>query len=101
MDGAQALRYARTRHQDDDYHRNQRQQLVLMALRDKPFRKPGRHPQIPGLIAALQTAGRTDLAPDEMAALACVGPRINQAAITTLQIDGSMMIPWTTPTSGA
>ncbi len=99
MDGAQALRYARTRHQDDDYHRIQRQQLVLLALRDK-LAQPSIIPQIPGLIAALQTAGRTDLAPDEMAALACVGPRIDRAAITALQIDGAMIIPYTTPTGG-
>jgi polyisoprenyl-teichoic acid--peptidoglycan teichoic acid transferase len=99
MDGAQALRYARTRHQDDDYHRIQRQQLVLMALRDKLV-QPAVIPQIPGLILALQGAGRTDLAPDEMAALACVGPRIDRDAITTLQIDGTMIIPWTTPSGG-
>ena len=92
-------RYARTRHQDDDYHRIQRQQLVLLALRDKLV-QPSIIPQIPGLIAALQTAGRTDLAPDEMAALACVGPRIDRAAITALHIDGAMIIPYTTPTGG-
>ncbi len=99
MDGAQALRYARTRHQDDDYHRIQRQQLVMLALRDKLV-QPSIIPQIPGLIAAGQSAGRTDLAPEEIAALACVGPRIDRAAITTLQIDGTMIIPYVTPTGG-
>ena len=33
MNGHLALAYARSRHQDDDYHRMARQQLVLLALR--------------------------------------------------------------------
>jgi LCP family protein required for cell wall assembly len=33
MDGHLALAYARTRHQDDDYHRMVRQQQVLVAIR--------------------------------------------------------------------
>jgi LCP family protein required for cell wall assembly len=99
MDGATALRYARTRHQDDDYRRGQRQQQVLLALRDK-LTRPDVIPQIPGLIAALRGAGRTDLAPDEIAALACLGPQIDRAAITSLAIDGTMILPYTTPTGG-
>jgi LCP family protein required for cell wall assembly len=96
MDGAMALRYARTRHQDDDYHRIQRQQLVLLAIRDK-LTGPQVIPQIPGLIAALQGLGKTDLSPSEIAALACIGPRIDRSAILALTIDGNMIVPWTTP----
>jgi LCP family protein required for cell wall assembly len=99
MDGATALRYARTRHQDDDYRRGQRQQQVLLAIRDK-LTRPEVIPQIPGLIVALRGAGRTDLAPEEVAALACLGPQIDRAAVTTLAIDGTMILPWTTPTGG-
>jgi LCP family protein required for cell wall assembly len=96
MDGAMALRYARTRHQDDDYHRVKRQQLVLLAIRDK-LANPQTIAQIPALLAALQGLGRTDLSPAEMAALACIGPRIDRAAIKALSIDGTMIQPWTTP----
>jgi LCP family protein required for cell wall assembly len=99
MDGAQALRYARTRHQDDDYHRIQRQQLVLLALRDR-LARPEVIPQIPALIAAMQNAGRTDLSVGEMAALACLGPSIEREEITSLAIDGTMILPYTTPTGG-
>ena len=99
MDGATALRYARTRHQDDDYHRIKRQQAVLLALRDK-LARPEVIPQIPGLIAAMQGAGRTDLSPQEIAALACLGPSINRDSITSLSIDGTMILPYTTPTGG-
>ena len=96
MDGAMALRYARTRHQDDDYHRVKRQQAVLLAIRDKLV-NPQAIVQIPALIAALQGLGRTDLSPGEIAALACVGPRIDRTAIQALSIDGTMIQPWTTP----
>jgi len=96
MDGALALRYARTRHQDDDYHREKRQQAVLLAIRDK-LANPEALTQIPALLAALQGLGRTDLAPGEIAALACVGPRIDRAAIRAFSIDGTMIEPWTTP----
>jgi polyisoprenyl-teichoic acid--peptidoglycan teichoic acid transferase len=96
MDGAMALRYARTRHQDDDYHRVKRQQAVLLAMRDKLV-NPQAIAQIPALLAALQKLGRTDLSPSEIAALACVGPRIDRSAIQALSIDGSMIMPWTTP----
>jgi LCP family protein required for cell wall assembly len=99
MDGALALRYARTRHQDDDYHRIKRQQAVLLAMRERLIR-PEVIPQIPGLIAAMQGAGRTDLAPDEMAALACVGPSIDREAMTNVAIDGTMILPYTTPSGG-
>src|SRR5258708_4185430 len=96
MDGSMALRYARTRHQDDDYHRVKRQQAVLLAMRDKLV-NPQAIAQIPALLAALQKLGRTDLSPSEIAALACVGPRIDRAAIQALSIDGTMIMPWTTP----
>jgi LCP family protein required for cell wall assembly len=99
MDGATALRYARTRHQDDDYHRIKRQQLVLLAVREKLI-SPSAIPQIPALLATLQHLGRTDLSPTEIAALACIGPRIDRASIRTLAIDGTMIVPWTTPSGG-
>jgi LCP family protein required for cell wall assembly len=35
FDGATALKYARTRHQDNDFYRARRQQQVIMAVRDK------------------------------------------------------------------
>jgi len=96
MDGETALQYARTRHQDDDYHRLMRQQLVLLAVRDK-LASPKVLPQIPALLASLRGLGRTDLSPAEIAALACVCPRIDRSAIQALTIDGTMITPWTTP----
>ena len=99
MDGQMALRYARTRHQDDDYHRIQRQPLVLLAIRDKLL-SPAVIPQIPALLQTMGNLVRTDLNPEEIAALACVGPQIDRSTVTALAIDGTMVIPWTTPTGG-
>lgn len=99
LDGATALKYARTRHQDDDYRRIQRQQDVLLAVRDRLIR-PDVIPQIPALIQALSGAIRTDLTADEIAALACIGPQIDRSAISTYAITGTEVIPWTTPTGG-
>ena len=99
MDGQTALRYARTRHQDDDYHRIQRQQLVLLAIGDSLF-SPAVIPQIPALLQTMGNLARTDLAPEEIAALACLGPQIDRSTVTALAIDGTMVIPWTTPSGG-
>jgi polyisoprenyl-teichoic acid--peptidoglycan teichoic acid transferase len=99
MDGQMALRYARTRHQDDDYHRVKRQQLVLLAIRDKLF-SPEVIPQIPALLDSMKDSVQTDLSASEIAALACLGPQIDNASITARSIDGTMVIPWTTPTGG-
>jgi polyisoprenyl-teichoic acid--peptidoglycan teichoic acid transferase len=99
MDGQTALRYARTRHQDDDYHRIQRQQIVLLAIRDKLL-SPAVIPQIPALLQSMSNLAQTDLAPQEIAALACIGPQIDRSTIIAQAIDGTMVIPWTTPTGG-
>jgi LCP family protein required for cell wall assembly len=96
MDGRTALRYARTRHQDNDYERVKRQQLVLLAVRDKLF-SPKVIPQIPALIATLGNLARTDLSPAEIASLACIGAQIDRSAINAQTIDSTMVIPWTTP----
>jgi LCP family protein required for cell wall assembly len=99
LDGATALKYVRTRHQDDDYRRIQRQQDVMLAIGDKLL-SPQIIPQIPALIGSLDGLVRTDLHPDEIAALACVGPQIDRSAIGTYAITGEYIIPWTTPTGG-
>ena len=95
MDGQTALRYARTRHQDDDYHRVQRQQLVLLAIRDKLV-SPSVVAKLPALVVSLGHLARTDLTPTEIASLTCIGTRIDRSSITTQAIDGTMVIPWVT-----
>jgi LCP family protein required for cell wall assembly len=100
LDGLTARRYARTRHQDDDYHRIQRQQLVMLAIRDKLL-SPAVIPQIPALISALNGLVRTDLSAGELASLACIGPQIDRSAIGAYAITGDKVLPWTTPGGGS
>jgi len=100
FDGAMALRYARTRHQDDDYNRVKRQQQVLLAVYDRLLR-PESVTKIPALLNTMQNSIRTDLSTQEWAMLACLGPQIDRSAMTTYSIDGTMVIPWRTPTGGS
>ncbi len=60
MDGATALAYVRTREQGGDLARVQRQQHVLLALRNK-FKVRNLAPQIPGLYNTLKHAVETNI----------------------------------------
>jgi LCP family protein required for cell wall assembly len=65
MDGAQALRYARSRHTSTDFDRAQRQQRVLLSLREQA--DPAELiPHLPELVTALKQAVRTDIPIDQL-----------------------------------
>jgi polyisoprenyl-teichoic acid--peptidoglycan teichoic acid transferase len=65
MDGAQALRYARSRHTSTDFDRAQRQQRVLLSLREQA--DPAELiPHLPELVNALKQAVRTDIPIDQL-----------------------------------
>lgn len=100
MDGLTALRYARTRHQDSDYERIKRQQLVALAIRDRLF-SGDTLTRLPAVLAALRGSVRTDLSPEEIAMLLCAGPQIPRDSIETFAIDGPYVIPWTSPGGGS
>ncbi len=65
MTGAQALIYARSRHTSTDFDRGQRQQRVLLSLRQQTDvgRLIGR---LPELVAALKQAVHTDIPVDQL-----------------------------------
>jgi LCP family protein required for cell wall assembly len=72
FDGATALKYARTRHQDNDFYRARRQQQVVLAVRDKVLalgvtEMIGR---APALYNQLENGVRTDLSLQEIIDLA-------------------------------
>jgi polyisoprenyl-teichoic acid--peptidoglycan teichoic acid transferase len=73
MDGATALKYARTRHSDSDYGRASRQQQVIVAVKDK-LRQPGQLaallPRLPGLALALSNSVQTDMPVDQAITMA-------------------------------
>lgn len=65
MDGAQALRYARSRHTSTDFDRGQRQQRVLLSMREQADPQE-LIPRLPELVTALKRAVRTDVPIDQL-----------------------------------
>lgn len=92
MDGRQALRYARTRHADSDFGRIQRQQQVLMAVRQEAL-SLGVLPRLPALFAALRDAFATDIPAEDVLALAALGWTIDSKDIERRAIDASLVYP--------
>ena len=80
MDGATALRFARSRHDTNDYSRAQRQQLVLSALRTR-MAEGGFLRGLPGLIDRVGSVVQTNFDPANIPPLAQFGTGINGDAI--------------------
>ncbi len=80
MDGRTALRYVRTRHDDNDFARGYRQQQVLRALREQGLRLDLIR-KAPQLVDSLGDTVRTDLSPTQVLALAKLGTEIPQDRI--------------------
>ncbi len=68
MDGAQALRYARSRETSSDFDRGARQQRILLSLRQQA--DPAELlPKLPALIDALKSTIKTDIPLDQLPAM--------------------------------
>ena len=100
MDGELALKYVRTRHQDSDFGRLQRQQQMILAVRDKAL-SLDMLAQLPQLIDAAHGFYQTDLSLAEMVSLARVWSEIPRERIAVYRIDESMVQYWTTPGGGS
>lgn len=74
FDGAMALKYARTRHVDNDFGRAERQQQLLLAVRQKvaSLGFTGMITQAGTLFQQVENGVRTDLSLDQMIRLATV-----------------------------
>ncbi len=97
MNGEQALQYARTRHQDGDFDRSKRQVQVLMAVRDKALRLDIL-PKLPQLLQTMRGTVETDLAPQEILALAQIAAKVKTENIKMASIDDTMTIETRTNT---
>ena len=86
LDGTEALKFARTRHQDGDNGRVLRQQLVLRALLDRA-RDPEVAPKFPDLVKKHRKSVRTDLSTAERLALALVASCFTNDDVTFGNID--------------
>jgi polyisoprenyl-teichoic acid--peptidoglycan teichoic acid transferase len=77
MDGRMALKYARSRHSDNDFGRMRRQQRVLFALRQRA--------------AQARDLLTTDLDVGQLVRLAKLAQQVDPSRIRTMVIDGSMV----------
>lgn len=92
MDGETALKYARTRHQDNDFGRTARQQQVIAAVRTAML-NPINWPRTPAVLAAVTTSIRTDLTPLDAIALGAAALRAGEP--DRLVIDTELVRPVT------
>jgi LCP family protein required for cell wall assembly len=82
MHGDLALRYARSRHDTNDYSRARRQQEVIGALRTK-LAQPAALRTLPSLVDTIGTTIETDFDPANVLPLARTGTGIDSADITS------------------
>lgn len=99
MDGDLALKYVRTRHQDSDLGRNERQLQVLLAIRDKAL-SIGAIGQVPEALNQVGGSLQTDLTLPEILTLAKKWASIPRENIHTYRIDETMITPYVTPDGG-
>lgn len=92
MDGETALAYARTRHQDSDDQRRERQMLVLRALLDKG-QSLGSVTRVTQVIRAAGGAVLTSFGWDKQLALVNVALNLNQRDIVMENITDPLVTP--------
>jgi LCP family protein required for cell wall assembly len=76
MDGTRALQYARSRMSTSDFDRADRQQKVLLAIREKAL-SLGLIPKLPTLLPTLAGSFKTDMSVGDMMEMARLGPQID------------------------
>ena len=100
LDGSTALKFARTRHGDNDFLRAQRQQLVMYAVRDRLLNSeslPQLIVQSPSLWAALQGKIYTGLTLEQVIQLGLYIRDIPAENIRTGVINEAYTVDFTTP----
>src|SRR3954469_807760 len=95
LDGRMALAYARSRHQDSDYGRMQRQQTLLLAIREQIG--PSTILNAPALFAAAKGFTWTDLPRDSLPNLVNLFGKAHTATVRHLRIVPPTYPEWLTP----
>jgi LCP family protein required for cell wall assembly len=90
--GKEALWYVRSRHQDSDFGRMQRQQQTLMALRDKALQLDV-IPRLPQLLGQFKETVKTDITLSEVMTLANIAKEIDANHIVGRAIDAEYVTP--------
>jgi polyisoprenyl-teichoic acid--peptidoglycan teichoic acid transferase len=99
MDGERALEYARTRNADSDFHRIQRQQLIIAAMRDQVLQLRTL-PSVPTLLTGCRNM-RSDLSWRDYLNLATSLQALNSNRVSFAAIDDKMVIDTTVSTGAA
>lgn len=93
LTGKQALRYSRTRHDDGDFARGNRQQQVLIALREQGLRL-NLISKAAQLLDELGNTFRTDLSPRQALALAKLGSNVDENNIHAYNLQNATSVSW-------
>jgi LCP family protein required for cell wall assembly len=96
LDGRKSLFYARSRHQDSDYGRMARQQLLLLAIRDQIG--PKTILNAPALATAAKGFVWTDLPRDSLPNLVTLFGKAGNASVKQIRIVPPTYPEWLTPT---
>jgi LCP family protein required for cell wall assembly len=100
MNGAQALRYSRSRYSTNDFDRGRRQRKVLMALWEQALTLD-LIPKIPTLWRQMSDNYQTDLPLSQVINLAYVGARLKPQRILNRAIGPGQVQSWVTPEGAA
>jgi LCP family protein required for cell wall assembly len=90
MDGHMALRYARSRHSENDFGRMRRQQRVLFAIRQRALQL-NMLLRAPSLVGQARDMVGTDLRLDQLVPLAKLAQQIDSEHVHSLVIDSSFV----------
>jgi polyisoprenyl-teichoic acid--peptidoglycan teichoic acid transferase len=91
FDGERALEYARSRETTSDFDRSRRQQLIMLAVRQRVF-SLNAIPRMLALLGALQDNVRTNLRPADLRPLADLAGQIKDSDIRRVSIDTSNLL---------
>ncbi len=100
FNGEMALKYARTRHDSSDFDRARRQQQVMAAILEKVTNVgllPDLAKKAPEIYKMLEASVQTDLALDQMLALANLAIQVDRSTIRFGVIDQTCTQQWVTP----
>ncbi|MEJ2209665.1 MAG: LCP family protein [Anaerolineae bacterium] len=90
MNGERALQYARSRYSTTDFDRAARQQLILLAIREKAL-SLGLIPKLPALFATMGNMVKTDMTLQEMTEMALLAPQVDMSNIKQVVIQKPMV----------
>jgi len=100
MDGQRALEYARSRMSTSDFDRARRQQMILLAIRQKAL-SLGAIPRWPAAVAAVLGGIKTDLNPIQLAALARLAVTIGPSRLEQRVIEAPLVYDYRRPDGAA